>query len=62
MPRSDPLTQRVVTSVTQHAHLIQRLDAVREGEREPVRDDHPIAAEPNRPCPRPLTAPVHHKH
>jgi hypothetical protein len=41
MPRSDPLTQRIVTSVTQNAHLIQRPGAVREGEREPVHNDHP---------------------
>jgi hypothetical protein len=53
MPWSDPLTQRVVTSVTQHAHLVQRPDAVREGEREPVHDDHPTAAEPETAMPAP---------
>lgn len=50
MLRTDPLTERVVVTVTEHAHLVQHLHhPMHRPEGGPVRDDDPSRGEVNRP-------------
>ncbi len=70
MLRVNPLTQRVVTPMTEHAHPLQGVDTVNQPEGEPVRDDDPprcvveapVTTPTNRPGPPPAPRPldVHH--
>ncbi len=42
-----PLTDRVVTPVTEHPRLLQCIHPVGQREPEPMRDDHPPRPDPN---------------
>lgn len=49
MPGPDPLTQRVVAPVPQDRNPRGLLDAIGEGEREPMSDHDPSRGEPEAP-------------
>jgi hypothetical protein len=57
MPFAHPLTQRVVTPMSQQRHLVQIVDPMRQSPRKAVRDHHHVApaggADPKPPAPLP---------